>query len=133
MAQNTTSGLLPFDESLSFLDELMNLEGIDGEVNLPEVSSNVPAGPAEAAFGREQAAAALYSQAAPQAQPEASFPSFPHPQSSGLPDMPMDFGSFEAEPPAEGPSHKEKARATQKRFRSRQKVGPYALIHSWLL
>lgn len=124
---DTTSQPMTFDGSLSFLDDLMALEGI-GTAELPTLSSSSFAeAPGEVTSSRNlQALDDL--PAFPSAPGASSARLPPDAPACDLPDLPMEFGEFDSLPGPEAPSSKERARATQKRFRTRQKVQPG--IHS---
>ena len=128
MAEASNQGFLPFDESLSFLDELMNLEGINTTSTLPQASCDFDEIAGDLSSNQLAAASAGHSPAAAFPQPEGSFSSFPEPKDLELPDMPI--GPSLA--PLDNQSQKERARATQKRFRSRQKVN-FWQTYPWVM
>ena len=114
---------MTFDGSLSFLDDLMALEGI-GTAELPSMtSSSFAEAPGE--IDSSSSLQALEDLPAFLKAPGISSARLP-PDAPGyeLPDLPMEFGEFDSMPQPEAPSSKERARATQKRFRTRQKVQP---------
>lgn len=119
---DSTSQPMTFDGSLSFLDDLMALEGID-TAELPSLSSsNFVEAPGEVNSSRNlQAVDGLPDFSAAPASSARLSPGAP---GCDLPELPMEFGEFDSLPGPEAPSSKERARATQKRFRTRQKVQP---------
>ena len=130
-APDLTSQPMTFDGSLSFLDDLMALEGIE-TAELPSMTSSTFAeAPGEVTSGRNTQP--LNDLPTFPRQPEASFAALDtDPISFELPELSMEFGGLESLPAAEGPSQKERARATQKRFRSRQKVLAGSQCTHWL-
>ena len=148
MAEASSSGTPNLDGSLSFLDELMGLEGLEDAALAPDASSNFAGHPWEAPAASRQAGS-LSGLAGSRQQPATSYAGLPHEaaqqpdtpcgslgqQFSGhdipdLPELPMDLAYLDALPqPGEAASQRERARATQKRFRSRQKV-PVQLLNA---